>query len=240
MTASSLPGIRFIAIDDNPLDLLFISEFAKAFPFLQNCGTFANALEGYEAQQYIKPDLVFLDIEMPGFTGLELLKKIRSEVDIAVFITSHHEFAIEGYELSALDYILKPLTEARFQETARRIREYALMKHRAEAYEVLFGDDTLTIKEGHNQVKLSQKDIIYLEAMQDYTKIITQQKNYVTLSTLTCFMEQLPSDRFMRIHRSYAVSLNQIKELRHSEVVCNNTVIPVGKTYRSAIAKLRL
>ncbi|MCF0062851.1 LytTR family DNA-binding domain-containing protein [Dyadobacter chenwenxiniae] len=240
MTASSLPGIRFIAIDDNPLDLLFISEFAKAFPFLQNCGTFANALEGYEAQQYIKPDLVFLDIEMPGFTGLELLRKIRNEVDIAVFITSHHEFAIEGYELSALDYILKPLTEARFQETARRIREYALMKHRAEAYEVLFGDDTLTIKEGHNQVKLSQKDIIYLEAMQDYTKIITQQKNYVTLSTLTCFMEQLPSDRFMRIHRSYAVSLNQIKELRHSEVVCNNTVIPVGKTYRSAIAKLRL
>lgn len=240
MNGSTVPHVRFIAIDDNPLDLLFITEFAKAFPFLQNCGAFSSALEGYEAQQYIKPDLVFLDIEMPGFTGLELLRKIRAEVDMAVFITSHPEFAIDGYELSALDYILKPLTQERFEATARRIQEYALMKHRSEAYEVLFEKDVLMIKEGHNQVKLSQKDIIYLEAMQDYTKIITPQKNYITLSTLTCFMEQLPSDRFMRVHRSYAVSLNQIKELRHSEVVCNNTIIPVGKTYRSAIAKLRL
>jgi DNA-binding LytR/AlgR family response regulator len=240
MTGSTHPMVRFIAIDDNPLDLFSITEYAKAFPFLQNCGTFPNALEGYEAQQYIKPDLVFLDIEMPGISGLDLLRKIRSDVTMAVFITSHHEFALDGYELSALDYILKPLTEERFADTARRVREYSLMKQRAEAYEVLFEQDMLTIKEGYNHIKLAQKDIIYLEAMQDYTKIITQQKNYVTLSTLTCFMEQLPADRFMRVHRSYAVSLNQIKELRHSEVVCNNAVIPVGKTYRSAIAKLRI
>lgn len=240
MTGNSLPTVRFIAIDDNPLDIFSIVEYAKAYPFLQNCGTFHNALEGYEAQQYIKPDLVFLDIEMPGISGLDLLRKIRKEVTMAVFITSHHEFALDGYELSALDYILKPLTEERFAETARRIREYAVMKQRAEAYEVLFEKDTLTIKEGYNHVKVSQQDIIYLEAMQDYTKIITPQKSYMTLSTLTCFMEQLPADRFMRVHRSYAVSLNQIKELRGSEVVCNHAVIPVGKTYRSAIAKLRI
>ena len=233
-------GIRFIAIDDNPIDLLFISEFSLAYPFLENCGTFSNALEGLQASQYIKPDLVFLDIEMPEFTGIDLLRKIRKEVGLAVFITSHPEFALDGFELSALDYVLKPLTEERFARTAAKIREYWEMKQKSEAYEVLFEKDMLTIKEGYNQVKLAQREIIYLEAMQDYTKIVTPRKNYLTLSSLSYFMEQLPADRFLRVHRSYAVSLGQIRELRHSELVCNDTVIPVGKTYRSTVARLKL
>ncbi|WP_026628924.1 LytR/AlgR family response regulator transcription factor [Dyadobacter alkalitolerans] len=150
MNGSTVPHVRFIAIDDNPLDLLFITEFAKASPFLQNCGAFSSALEGYEAQQYIKPDLVFWTLKCLGSPALNY-------------------YARSG---------------------PRWIWPFSL------------------------------------QAMQDYTKIITPQKNYITLSTLTCFMEQLPADRFMRVHRSYAVSLNQIKELRHSEVVCNNTIIP--------------
>ena len=235
----TLPEIRFIAIDDNPLDLLFITEFSKVFPFLIPCGTFQNAFEGLEAQQYIKPDLVFLDIEMPQFTGIDLLRKIREQISMAVFITSHPEFALEGFELSALDYILKPLTEDRFAQAARRILEYWEMKQKSEAYEVLFEKDMLTIKEGHNQVRLAQRDIIYLEAMQDYTKIVTQGKNYMTLCSLSFFMEQLAPERFLRVHRSYAVSLGHIKELRYSELLCNNTVIPVGKTYRSTVSKLR-
>ncbi|TLV02144.1 LytR/AlgR family response regulator transcription factor [Dyadobacter luticola] len=235
----TLPGIRFIAVDDSPLDLLFISEFSKAYPFLIPCGTFSNAVEGYGAQQYIKPDLVFLDIEMPGFSGIDLLRKIREEVVMAVFITSHPEFALEGFELSALDYILKPLTEERFAQAARKIQEYWEMRQKSAAYEVMFEKDMLTIKEGHNHVKLAQRDIIYLEAMQDYTKIVTSNKNYMTLSSLTYFMEQLPADRFLRVHRSYAVSVGQVKEMRYSELVCNNAVIPVGKTYRSAVAKMR-
>ena len=235
----TLPDIRFIAIDDNPLDLFFITEYSKAFPFLIPCGTFQNALEGLEAQQYIKPDLVFLDIEMPQFTGIDLLRKIREEISMAVFITSHPEFALEGFELSALDYILKPLTEERFAQAAKKIGEYWEMKQKSEAYEVFFEKDILTIKEGYNQVRLAQRDIIYLEAMQDYTRIVTPDKNYMTLSSLSFFMEQLPADRFLRVHRSYAVSLGHIKELRYSELLCNNIVIPVGKTYRSTVAKLR-
>ncbi|TDE10557.1 LytR/AlgR family response regulator transcription factor [Dyadobacter psychrotolerans] len=237
---STTTPVRFIAIDDNPLDLLAITEYAKAYPFLINCGTFSNALEGVEATGYIKPDLIFLDIEMPGSTGLELLRKIRADVPMAVFITSHAEFALEGFELSALDFVLKPLTEERFVQTARKIGEYAEMKAKSEAYEVLFEKDMLTIKEGYNQVRLSQKDIIYLEAMQDYTKIVTDKKNYITLSSLSFFMEQLSPDRFLRVHRSYAVSISRISELRISEIICSNTTIPVGKTYRSTVAKLKL
>ncbi|CAG5002193.1 Transcriptional regulatory protein YpdB [Dyadobacter sp. CECT 9275] len=232
--------IRFIAIDDNPLDLLFISEYSKSYPFLQDCGTFNMALEGYEAVQYIKPDLVFLDVEMPGTSGIDLLRKIRSQVPMAVFITSHLEFALDGYELSALDYILKPLTEERFAQTVRRICDYWDMKQKSEAYEMMFEQDTLSIKEGYNRIKLPQREIVYLEAMQDYTKIVTTRKNYLTLSSLSFFMEQLAPSLFVRVHRSYAVSLGHITELRNSELICNNTVIPVGKTYRSTVAKLKL
>lgn len=232
--------IRYIAIDDSLLDILSLTEYAKAFGFLENCGTFSNALEGFEAQQYLKPDLVFLDIEMPGISGIDLLRKIRKQVPMAIFITSHPEFALDGFELSVLDYVLKPLTEARFAETARRITEYWEMKQKSEAYEVLFEKDTLTIKEGYHQVRLSQRDIIYLEAMQDYTKIVTPRKNYMTLSSLSYFMEQLPSERFLRIHRSYAVALGHIKELRGSEVVCSTNTLPIGKTYRAMIAQLKL
>ncbi|SEJ59080.1 two component transcriptional regulator, LytTR family [Dyadobacter sp. SG02] len=239
MTAPQ-PKIRFIAIDDNPLDLLFLSEMVKAYPFLENCGTFTNPLEGYEARQYLKPDLVFLDIEMPAFTGIELLRKFRDEVPMAVFITSHPDFALEGFELSALDYVLKPIMEERFAVTVARIREFWEMRQKSQAYEVLFERETMTIKEGHNVVKLSQRDIVYLEAMQDYTKIVTPAKNYLTLSTLSCFMEQLPSDRFMRVHRSYAVALGQVRELRPAELVCGSAVIPIGKTYRPIVSKLKM
>ncbi|PSL31583.1 LytR/AlgR family response regulator transcription factor [Dyadobacter jiangsuensis] len=231
--------IRFIAIDDDLLDLLAISELTRDFPFLQNCGTYTNVLEAYEASKYIIPDVVFLDIEMPQINGLDLFRKLRSIVPIAVFITSHPEFALEGFELSALDYILKPLTEERLAVAVRRIREFREMMNKARAYEVLFEQDILTFKDGYTHIKLAQRDIVYLEAMQDYTRIVTVEKSYMTLSSLSYFMDMLPSDRFIRVHRSYGVAIRHIKEFKQSEVLCNNTVIPVGKTYRPVISKLK-
>jgi DNA-binding LytR/AlgR family response regulator len=232
--------IRFIAIDDNPIDLLMLKEYAASFPFLEHCGSFSSPAEGLAATQTLQPDLVFLDIEMPGMTGLDVLRQIRDKVPVAVFITSHPEFALEGFQLSALDYILKPVTAERFAHTARRLEEYWDMKQKAISYEVLFENESLTIKEGHNQVKLPQQDIIYLEAMQDYTKVVTEKKNYLTLTTLTGFLEKISNNNFLRVHRSYAVAIKKIKELHSDKVVCGNSVIPIGKTYRSSIAQLKL
>jgi DNA-binding LytR/AlgR family response regulator len=177
---------------------------------------------------------------MPGMTGIEVLRKIKDKVPVAVFITSHPEFALDGFELSALDYVLKPLTAERFALTANRIEEYWAMKQKAISYEVLFEKESLTIKEGHTQVKLPQEDIIYLEAMQDYTKVVTEKKSYLTLTTLTGFLEKLSGNRFLRVHRSYAVAINKIKELHASKIICGTNEIPIGKTYRSAITQLKL
>ncbi len=232
--------LRYIAVDDNPIDLLMLKEYAKEFPFLQQLGTYSTPADGLAAINELNPDLLFLDVEMPGSTGIELLKQVKEKVPVAVFITSHPEFAIEGFELSALDYIVKPLTEERFAATARRIEEYWAMKQKAEAYEVLFEAESLTIKEGHTQVKLPQSDIIYLEAMQDYTKVVTEKRNYLTLTTLTAFLEKLSDKKFMRVHRSYAVALGRIKELHAGKIICGNNEIPVGKTYRSMVTQIKL
>ena len=114
------------------------------------------------------------------------------------------------------------------------------MKQKSAAYEVLFEKESLTIKDGHTQVKLPQEDIIYLEAMQDYTKVVTEKKNYLTLTTLTGFLEKFSNNNFLRVHRSYAVAVKKIKELHHNKIVCGDITIPIGKTYRSAVAQIKL
>ena len=232
--------IRYISIDDNPVDLLILKEYASIFPFLQHAGSFSTPAEGLAGIDTLHPDLVFLDIEMSGQTGLDILRALKGKVPITIFITSHPEFALEGFELSALDYILKPLTAERFSHTARRIEEYWDMKQKAISYQVLFEKESLTIKEGHNHIKLSQQDIIYLEAMQDYTKVVTDKKSYLTLSTLTDFLANLSPENFLRIHRSYAVAVQKIKEVHTRQLICGNNTIPIGKTYKSAIHQLKI
>lgn len=235
-----LKDIRYITIDDDLVDQLLLKEYVAPFSFLKHCGSFSSSAEGLASIEALKPDLVFLDIEMPGLTGLELLRQIKHKVPIAVFITSHSEFAVEGFELSALDYVLKPLTAERFALTAKRIEEYWAMKQKAISYEVLFEKESLTIKDGHTQVKLPQEEIIYLEAMQDYTKVVTEKKSYLTLTTLTGFLEKLSNNNFLRVHRSYAVAVNKIKELHANKIICGDISIPIGKTYRSVVTQIKL
>ncbi len=232
--------IRYIAIDDSPVDLLILKEYALEHPFLQHTGSFSGFTEALPAIADLRPDLVFLDIEMPGMSGIEILRKIKSQVPMAVFITSHQEFALEGFELSALDYILKPVTAERFADTARRVEDYWSMKQKSAAYEVLFETESLTIKDGHNRIRLPQQDIIYLEAMQDYTKVVTEKKNYLTLTTLSRFLEELSGNQFLRVHRSYAVARNKIRELHFNKIICGDAIIPIGKTYRNTVNQLKL
>lgn len=227
-------------VDDNELDQLAVASQAARYPHLQLTGIYNNALEALEAFESLKPELVFLDVEMPGWTGLQLLKSIREHVPLAVFITSHAEFALEGYELEAFDYILKPLTEKRFDQTIARINEYRLMKKNAQAYTIHQEQETISIKEGHSQVKIPLAEIVYLEAMDSYTKVVLRDKKYLTLSSLTHMLEQLPPEKFGRIHRSYAVAISKIEELRSGELVCGGHELPVGKTYKALISKWKI
>jgi DNA-binding LytR/AlgR family response regulator len=232
--------ITFLSIDDDELDLLAISRLASVYPLLKHKGSFSNASDGLEAISAINPNLIFLDIDMPGISGLEMAKKIKVKVPMIIFVTSHLEFALDGFRLSALDYLLKPVSEERFAQTMQRVAEYWQMKQKADAYEVMVEKESLLIKEGHNYIRLPQQEIIYLEAMQDYTKIVSLQKKYMVNMNLSGFMERLPVDKFLRIHRSYAVALHKIKQLRLGEVMGDGFVLPVGKTYRAVLAQIKL
>jgi DNA-binding LytR/AlgR family response regulator len=232
--------ITFLSIDDDELDLIAINRLASFYPLLKYKGGFSNASDGIDAIFAINPNLIFLDIDMPGISGLEIVKKIKNKVPMTVFVTSHLEFALDGFSLSALDYLLKPVTEARFAQTIQRVSEYWQMKQKAEAYEVLIEKESLLIKEGYNYIRLPQQEIIYLEAMQDYTKVVASQKKYMVNMNLSGFMERLPVDKFLRIHRSYAVAVQKIKQLRLGEVIGDGFILPVGKTYRAVLAQIKL
>ncbi len=232
-------SIRYIIVDDNEIDRLIVEQLAEGYTQLKNCGSFDDPLEAISAIRAIQPDLVFLDIEMPQATGIELLKAVRDMVPMAVFITSFPEFALEGFELSALDYILKPLTEERFAQSVKRIGEYWEMKTKSLAYDISVEQETITIKLGHDQMKLQLKDIIYLEAMNDYTKLVLNSKQFVTLVSLSRFLEQLPTNHFIQIHRSYAATISKIEKLGNQKVVmCNDIELPVSKSYRKDLRTL--
>lgn len=236
----NLESIRYLVVDDNELDRLMVETLARAYPVLELAGSYAYPLEALGAIKALRPQLVFLDVEMPGATGIELLRAVKEIVPMAVFITSFPDFALEGFELSALDYILKPLTEERFGQAVKRVAEYWEMKQKSLAYDVIIGEDTILIKQGYEQLRLSLNDIVYLEAMSDYTKITTSSKRYITNTPLSGFLEKLPERHFMRVHRSYAVARSKIEVIRTGELICGGTAIPVGKTYRSAIAQIKI
>ncbi|WP_162902919.1 LytR/AlgR family response regulator transcription factor [Taibaiella koreensis] len=237
----SFPHIRYLIVDDNEVDRIMIEMLAANYPSLSLAGSYEHALEALEGIKSLKPQLVFLDVEMPGATGIELLRTVRDIVPMAVLITSYPDFAIEGFELSALDYILKPPTEARFAHTVQKITEYWELKQKSAAYDVIVSEETITIKQGHDQVRLPVGDIVYLEAMQDYTKLVLDGKQYMTLVNLSRFLEQLPLKRFLRVHRSYAVAIDKIQKVSGHEVaIYNDILLPVSKTYRKALRALIL
>ncbi|MES2645487.1 MAG: LytTR family DNA-binding domain-containing protein [Bacteroidota bacterium] len=230
--------IRYIQIDDSFLDQAMLLEFAGKYPQLEHAGSFNHPLEAFSSIEGIAPNLIFLDIEMPGISGLEMQKTLRDTIPMTVFITSHAEFALDGFELSALDYIMKPLDEKRFAICMQRVINFWEMKQKAIAYNVYIESDLLTIKDGHTQIKLPQQEIIYLEAMQDYTKVVTSNKYYLTLTSLSSFLDKLQPGRFLRVHRSYAVAIDKISQYTSSNIICGQASLPVGKTFRHSIAKM--
>lgn len=229
-------SVRYLIVDDNEVDRVMLELLIGSYASFSFCGSYAHPLEALEAIKATKPELVFLDVEMPDATGIELLKAVRDIVPMAVFVTSFPEFALAGFELSALDYIVKPLTGERLAQTIKRVNEYWEMKQKSKAYDIIVGEETITIKQGHDQMRLPIGDIMYLEAMQDYTKLVLDGKQYMTLINLSRFLEQLPLNRFLRVHRSYAVAVDKIRKVSGSEVYINNNIpLPISKTYRKEL-----
>lgn len=227
-----------IIVDDDEIDRLTVISFAKKFPSLHIAGVFADAQQALPALEKQDIHILFLDIDMPELSGIEFRKK-AAHIPVCIFITAHPEHAVESFELDTLDFIVKPLKLDRFSQTVARIGDYLELKHKAQLFEASIGGDTVYIKEGHEQTKVKLHDILYLEALKDYTKIVTPHKRHCVLSSIGTLLKENDFNSFIRIHRSYAVQKQYIKKILTNEVQLNNDVlIPIGRSYKSTLNEL--
>jgi DNA-binding LytR/AlgR family response regulator len=221
-----------IIVDDDEIDRLTVLSFAKKFPILTILGVFESADDALPIIEKEKIDILFLDIDMPGLSGIEF-RKSALEIPVCVFITAHPEHAVESFQIETLDFIVKPLKLDRFSQTMSRIEEFMEIKLKASLFEASIGGDTIYIKEGHEQTKVKLHEILYLEALKDYTLVITDKKRHCVLSSIGNLLKEDHFQSFIRIHRSYAVQKQFIQKINSTEILLNNNItIPVGRSYK--------
>jgi len=226
--------IRAIAIDDELPALRVIENFCDKIDFIRLEKTFVKPSEGLRFTKKFPVDLVFLDINMPALSGLDFYKQIKQNT-MAIFTTAHSEYAVEGFNLSAVDYLLKPFTFERFQQAAQKAKAHYTLAHHNENTE----PSSLFIRADYSLIKVDIGDILYIEALDDYLKIHLQHKKMVVARmTMKGILEKLPSKEFIRVHRSYIVPFSRIAQVRNKTIFLKEAEIPIGTNYEEPFFKL--
>jgi len=223
-----------LIVDDNKIARTTMKQLASQVKDISVAGECTNAMEAYNLLQEHAIDILFLDIEMPGMTGLELIKNLGKKCPVIIFTTSKKDYAAEAFELSVADYIVKPVMPARFLQAVEKARELCQSNNE----EVTLNEDEFIFIRDSNIVrKLALQDILYAEAMGDYVKLFTPQKFYAVHTTLKAVEERLPANNFLRVHRSYIVAVSKIDTIQDGAIIINGKPIPVADAYRSALNK---
>jgi DNA-binding LytR/AlgR family response regulator len=231
--------IKCLAIDDEPLALRKMSGYISKTPFLELVGVYRSGFEAIDLISDHKADLLFVDINMPDINGMDFVKSLHYKPQI-IFTTAFSEYAIEGFKLDALDYLLKPIGYNDFLKAANKARNYfdsiaADSKKKQQQQ----NDEYLFIKSENKIVRISLNDIIYIEGMREYVRIHqTNGKSIMPLISLRVLEEQLPPDQFMRVHRSYIVNLHRITTIEHNRIIFDGKVfIPISDQYKEFFQK---
>ena len=223
--------IRCLAIDDEPLALQQIAAYINKVPFLELAAQCQSALEARQFLSEDRVDAIFCDINMPDLNGMDFVKSLTAP-PLVVFTTAYSEYAIEGFKVNAVDYLLKPFGMQEFMRAANRLQERLSIPASAPAET----DDTLFLKTDYRIVKVNIPDIRYVEAMSEYLKVWIEgeAKPIITLLSMKKMEERLP-DNFMRIHRSYIINLDKIQEVNKNRVIMDaDTYLPIGDLYKEA------
>ena len=227
-----------IIVDDDDIDRLTTLSYVRKNPMFEVRGLYASAEDALEKMQDDLPAIAFFDIDMPGISGLELRQQLL-QIPACIFITSFPDYAVESFELEALDFIVKPVKAERFEKTAERIRAYFEVKEKAALYEHQTGPDAIFIKEGTEQVKLSLREVLYLEAFGDFTHIVTPKRKYCVLKNLGSMIKETGFSSFIRIHKSYAVQKHFIEKMSSKEIFIRDISLPLGRAYKDALSQLK-
>lgn len=235
--------IRCIAVDDEPLALRLVRSFVEQTPFLQLAGSFPNAIEALAAMENDTIQLLFLDIQMPDLNGMELARVLASKPQPPriVFTTAFNHFAIEGYKVDALDYLLKPFNYEEFLRAATKAKTYFESRQTQQPQALSAPEeDFLFVKADYKMVRVDFDDILFIESVKDYLKIhlAGKARPLMTLSSLRSIEEKLPISRFLRIHRSFIVATDKIDAITKSNVHIGDHTITVGEQYKDAFREL--
>jgi len=215
---------------------MVIESFFETHPGFELSGSFSDPVESIHQLMNHPPDILFLDIEMPAINGIDFLRSLPNP-PLCIFITSHPEFALDAFELFALDYILKPLTKDRFDTAVSRIESFIDIRKKALSYEHYLDNDSVIIQEGYDTHRILLSEILYMEALKDYTRIFTKNKSYITLGNISRILEGFNAPQFKRVHRSYAINPKYINSIIENNIYIGNNQIPIGKTYKSTVSE---
>ncbi len=231
--------MKCIIIDDEPLALELLEDFITKVPFLELVGSCSNCFEATSFLQEQKIDLIFTDIEMPDFSGIDFIKSLEDK-PMFIFTTAYSHYAVEGFNLNAIDYLVKPIPFHRFLKAATRAQN--LLKLKIEEEIPLVNKETIPqfifVKSEYENLKINLADIKYIESLKDYIKIHThKEKPILTLSSLKNFELKLGKSNFIRVHKSYIVSLKHIYSVQRNRIIIDDNWIPIGLNYRDDFIK---
>lgn len=237
--------IRCLVVDDEPLALHILEDYISKMPFLQLVKATTNPIEALTMVQAAEADLVFLDVQMPELTGIQFLKIANGKAKV-ILTTAYPQYALEGYELDVVDYLLKPIAFDRFFKSVQKAQTI-IQPVTAKPQVVMqaepvqqddFSTDFIFVKTEHKIQKVYLHDILFIEGLKDYISIFTSTERIITLQGMKKMEDALPEKHFVRVHKSYIVALNKIDSIERSRIQIGDKIIPVGDTYRDEFFRM--
>ncbi|MEO6149215.1 MAG: LytTR family DNA-binding domain-containing protein [Mucilaginibacter sp.] len=237
--------IRCLVVDDEPLALNILEDYISKMPFLVLVKATTNPIEALTLVQDAAADLVFLDVQMPELTGIQFLKIANGKAKV-ILTTAYPQYALEGYELDVVDYLLKPIAFDRFYKAVQKVQSILQpsatpappVQHTQVQQQQDFMNDFIFVKTEHKIQKVYLHNILFIEGLKDYISIFTTTERIITLQNMKKMEDALPEKYFIRVHRSYIVSIDKIDSIERSRIFIGDKVIPVGDTYRDEFFKI--
>ncbi|GAB1445147.1 LytTR family DNA-binding domain-containing protein [Flammeovirgaceae bacterium] len=224
--------INCLIVDDEPLARNLLSDYVKKIPYLNLIGTTGNAISAMSILRENTIDLILLDIQMPELTGINMLKALQKK-PMVILTTAYSEYALESYELDVLDYLLKPITFERFLKALEKVN-LRLPNNVGPDPAIEIPPAFVFVKDGTKLVKVNLEEILYVEGLKDYVTIHTRQQKIVSLQRLKALEEQLPTEKFIRIHNSYIIALDAINAIYKNEVQIGAVRLPISDSYKKS------